>query len=159
MIKIAISVEPFEAIARTLPLDSVAVQADPTEQGQRHVWLEEVWVNRLRAMRRPGESYSDVILRLANLDARNSFLAAETGPARGNKRGSNSERTTVSMARASTASVTTACSPEQFERTTSSAPAKRSPRRTTPPSVRAPRPTARPKTFRPRAAARVAAAG
>ena len=65
MIKIAISVEPFEAIARTLPLESVAVQADPTEQGQRHVWLEEVWVNRLGATRRPGESYSDVILRPA----------------------------------------------------------------------------------------------
>jgi hypothetical protein len=65
MIRIAITVEAFEAIARTLPLDSVAVQADPTEQGQRHVWLEEVWVNRLGAMRRPGESYSDVILRLA----------------------------------------------------------------------------------------------
>jgi hypothetical protein len=28
------------------------------------VWLEEVWVDRLGAMRGPTESYSDVILRL-----------------------------------------------------------------------------------------------
>jgi hypothetical protein len=27
--------------------------------------LEERWINRLRAMRGPGESYSDVIIRLA----------------------------------------------------------------------------------------------
>jgi hypothetical protein len=29
------------------------------------VWLDEVWVDRLGALRGPGESYSDVILRLA----------------------------------------------------------------------------------------------
>jgi predicted CopG family antitoxin len=35
------------------------------ERNERYVWLEPNVVNRLRAMRRPGESYSDVILRLA----------------------------------------------------------------------------------------------
>jgi hypothetical protein len=35
------------------------------EKGERLIWLEERWVNRLRAQRGPGESYSDVILRLA----------------------------------------------------------------------------------------------
>jgi hypothetical protein len=37
----------------------------PNAKGERTVWLEEVWVDRLGAMRGPGESYSDVILRLA----------------------------------------------------------------------------------------------
>jgi hypothetical protein len=35
-----ISVEAFEAIARTLPLGSVGFEVEATEQGQRHVWLE-----------------------------------------------------------------------------------------------------------------------
>jgi hypothetical protein len=29
------------------------------------VWLDEVWIDRLAALRGPGESYSDVILRIA----------------------------------------------------------------------------------------------
>ena len=37
--------------------------------GQCFVWLEPEVVNRLRAMRGPGESYSDVILRLVEIDA------------------------------------------------------------------------------------------
>jgi hypothetical protein len=65
MVRIAISVEAFEAIARTLPLGSLAVEPYYNERGERIVWLEEVWVDRLGAMRGPGESYSDVILRIA----------------------------------------------------------------------------------------------
>jgi hypothetical protein len=34
-----------------------AVEASATQQGERRVWLEEVWVNRFGAMRKPGESY------------------------------------------------------------------------------------------------------
>ena len=34
------------------------------ERGERLIWLEPNVVDRLRAMRGPGESYSDVILRL-----------------------------------------------------------------------------------------------
>ena len=34
------------------------------------IWLNEAVVDRLAAMRRPGESYSDVILRLVELEAR-----------------------------------------------------------------------------------------
>ena len=66
MIKIAITAAAFEAIARTLPLGSVGYETEANERGERYVWLEEVWVNRLGAMRRPGESYSDVSLRLAD---------------------------------------------------------------------------------------------
>ena len=64
VIKIAISIEAFEAIARTLPLDSVSYENEANEQGERYVWLEPAVVNRLGAMRGPGESYSDAILRL-----------------------------------------------------------------------------------------------
>jgi len=31
----------------------------PNAKGERTVWLEEVWVDRLGAKRGPGESYSD----------------------------------------------------------------------------------------------------
>jgi hypothetical protein len=65
MIRIAISVEAFEAIAGTLPVGSVGYESEPNEHGERTVWLDDVWVDRLGAMRGPGESYSDVILRLA----------------------------------------------------------------------------------------------
>jgi hypothetical protein len=30
-----------------------------------NIWLEHRWLDKLTAMRQPGESYSDVILRLA----------------------------------------------------------------------------------------------
>jgi hypothetical protein len=40
MIKIAISSEAFEAIARTLPLGSVVVEPHRNERGERLVWLE-----------------------------------------------------------------------------------------------------------------------
>jgi hypothetical protein len=64
VVRIAISQTAFEAIARTLPLGSVAVEPYFNEKGEREVWLDEVWVDRLAAMRGPDESYSDVILRL-----------------------------------------------------------------------------------------------
>jgi hypothetical protein len=65
MIRIAISQAAFEAIAATLPLGSVSYENHVHERGERYVWLPPNVVDRLRAMRRPGESYSDVILRLA----------------------------------------------------------------------------------------------
>jgi hypothetical protein len=34
------------------------------ERGERLIWLDRAVVARLKAMRGPGESYSDVILRL-----------------------------------------------------------------------------------------------
>ena len=53
MVRIAISVEAFEAIARTLPLGTVGYEAEVNERGERVVWLGEVWVDRLGAMRGP----------------------------------------------------------------------------------------------------------
>jgi hypothetical protein len=88
-----------EAIRAALALGTVAVEPQPNENGERPIWLEERWLDKLnsirrsgeqllgghhqpsdaagrtldpqtalrklRAMRRRGESYSDVILRLA----------------------------------------------------------------------------------------------
>ena len=64
MIKIAITVEAFKALAVTLPLGSVAYEKELNAKGECHVWLDPTVVSRLRAMRRPGENYSAVILRL-----------------------------------------------------------------------------------------------
>jgi hypothetical protein len=68
MIRIAITPAALEAIAETLPLGSVGFEAQLDWQGQRLVWLEAAMVDKLAAMRGPGESYSDVILRLVELE-------------------------------------------------------------------------------------------
>jgi hypothetical protein len=65
MIRIAISVEAFEAIARTLPLGSVAYEANADQRGEQLIWIDDRQADKLAAMRGPGESYSDVILRMA----------------------------------------------------------------------------------------------
>jgi hypothetical protein len=65
MIRTAITVEVFEAIAKTLPLGSVGYEAEPNERGERLIWLEDAMADRLGAMRGPGEDYSAVILQIA----------------------------------------------------------------------------------------------
>jgi hypothetical protein len=65
MVRIAISVGAYEAIARTLPLCSVGFEAEPNERGERLIWIDDRQADKLAALRRPGESYSDVILRLS----------------------------------------------------------------------------------------------
>jgi hypothetical protein len=57
VIRISITAAAFEAIATSLP-SSVGYERAP--DGEYHVWLEPRFVDRLRAMRAPGESYSDV---------------------------------------------------------------------------------------------------
>jgi len=64
MIRIAITAEVYEAIAATLALGSVGYEAETTAKGVRPIWIETAVVERLTAMRGPGESYSDVILQL-----------------------------------------------------------------------------------------------
>jgi hypothetical protein len=68
VIKIAITTTAFEAIAATLPLGSVAYEPDLNAKGERLVWLAPAVVDRLTAMRGPGESYSDVIMRLVGME-------------------------------------------------------------------------------------------
>ena len=65
MVRIAISQAAFDAIAKTLARGSVGLENATNEKGERLIWLEPNVVDRLRSLRGPGESYSDVILRLA----------------------------------------------------------------------------------------------
>jgi hypothetical protein len=46
-------------------LGSVGYENETNEKGERLIWLERAVVDRLRAMRGDGQSFSDVILRLA----------------------------------------------------------------------------------------------
>jgi hypothetical protein len=64
MIRISITAAAFEAIPK-LPFGSAVFERDPNGDGEHQIWLARSVVDRLAAMRGPGESYSDVILRLA----------------------------------------------------------------------------------------------
>jgi hypothetical protein len=70
MVRIAINAAAFEAIKATLPLSSVGFEPEPDAKGERLVWLAPAVVDRLRFLRGPGESDSDVILKLAEVEAR-----------------------------------------------------------------------------------------
>ena len=65
MIRIRHHEAAFDAIASTLLLGSVGYENEVNERGERYVWLEPSVVGRLRFLRRPGESYGDVIHALA----------------------------------------------------------------------------------------------
>jgi hypothetical protein len=67
MIRIAITAEAFEAIERTLALGSVACEPQPNENGERVIWIEQRWLDKLSSIQRSGESYSEAIIRLAAL--------------------------------------------------------------------------------------------
>jgi hypothetical protein len=64
MIRIAISEAAFEALPST-PLPVVAHEQAINNLGPRYAWLSRDVLDRLEALRRPGEDYSDVIMRLA----------------------------------------------------------------------------------------------
>jgi hypothetical protein len=66
MIRIAITQAAFDAIARTMPFGSVNFEAGVDANGERYIWLPRAVVDRLRFLREPGESFSDVILRMAS---------------------------------------------------------------------------------------------
>ena len=57
MIRLAISQAAFEAITSTLPVGFVAFDPEPNEKGEWLIWLEAAVVDKLAAMRGPGESY------------------------------------------------------------------------------------------------------
>jgi hypothetical protein len=65
MIRIAITQAAFDAIAKTLPPGSTGYENKVNEKGERLIWVERRMLDKLNSYRRPGESYSDVILRLA----------------------------------------------------------------------------------------------
>jgi hypothetical protein len=56
MVRIAITAEAFEAIARTLPVGSVGFEAETNERGERLIWIDDRQADKLGAMRGPGET-------------------------------------------------------------------------------------------------------
>jgi hypothetical protein len=68
MIAITISAEAYAVIAANLSAAEQEIAADR----EYRIWLPRAVVERLRALREPGETFSDVILRLAE---RGSFSA------------------------------------------------------------------------------------
>jgi hypothetical protein len=76
MICIAITAEAYEAVARTLALGTVAVEPQLNKRGERLIWIEERWLDKLNSIRR-----SEAIIRLAALTHRRRWkLAAQRGP-------------------------------------------------------------------------------
>ena len=65
MIRIAITQAAFDAICATLALGDCGFENKTDEQGRRLIWLPRVALTKLNHLRGPGESYSDVILRIA----------------------------------------------------------------------------------------------
>jgi hypothetical protein len=66
MIRVALTDAAYDAIASTLP-EGAARWPMQRDRGQCFIQVEAAAVDRMRAMRRPGESYSLVILRLVDL--------------------------------------------------------------------------------------------
>jgi hypothetical protein len=65
MIGITVTAEAYAAIKATLPAGTQTWPTSPAE-GDVIICLDQATVDRLDAMRGPGETYSDVILRLAH---------------------------------------------------------------------------------------------
>jgi hypothetical protein len=63
-----ISQAAFDALAAMRSLGSVGYESEVNERGERLVWLQTCVVDRLMAMREPSESYSDMILRLIEVE-------------------------------------------------------------------------------------------
>ena len=64
---ISISSAAFDAICATLPLGRIGYDAEIDANGQWLIWLDNDTVEALGGLRRSGESYSDVILRVAEI--------------------------------------------------------------------------------------------
>lgn len=69
VIRISISPAAFDAIASTMPLGTVGFDAEANERGERMIWLPLDVLAKLKALRGPGDSYSDAIITLAEATA------------------------------------------------------------------------------------------
>jgi len=69
MIRIAITAAAFEAIRATLPVGSAAYEPQRTERDGYFIWVERTWLNKLEALRQPGEGLSETIIRLVAMEA------------------------------------------------------------------------------------------
>jgi hypothetical protein len=85
VIRIAITVEAFDAIAAMLASGNVLYESERTAQGGYLVWLDERVVNNLERLRGPrDEDLSAVIVRLFGEQANEQIaelLGGEQGPA------------------------------------------------------------------------------
>jgi hypothetical protein len=68
MIRVALTDAAFDAVATTLP-KGAARWPMQRDRGQCFIQVEAAVIDRMRAIRRPGESYSRVLLRLVELEA------------------------------------------------------------------------------------------
>jgi predicted CopG family antitoxin len=68
LISISITAEAYQAIKATLRDGADSLPPQPDGRSGVRIWLANKFVNRLGALRGPGESYSDVIIRLAKGD-------------------------------------------------------------------------------------------
>ena len=71
MIRIALTQTAYDAIASNLPKGSARWPMQ-CERGQCFIQVEAAVVDRMRSMRKPGENYSSVILRLVELESQRS---------------------------------------------------------------------------------------
>jgi hypothetical protein len=53
-----------------MPLGSVEYEPEANARGERLIWVERIALDKLTQLRGPGESYSDVVLRLVEIEAR-----------------------------------------------------------------------------------------
>jgi hypothetical protein len=65
MIRICITAAAFEAWPRRSRSGPLGFEREADAKGERQIWLEPRALDRLKAMRGPGEGYSDMILRVA----------------------------------------------------------------------------------------------
>ena len=65
MICITVTAEAYAAIKATLPPDTQTWPTCPADQGDVIIWLDQATIDRLDALRAAGDSYSDVIIRVA----------------------------------------------------------------------------------------------
>jgi hypothetical protein len=66
MIRVALTDEAYDAIASTLP-KGAARWPMQRDRGQCFIQVEAAVVDRMRVMRKPGESYSGVVWKLVEL--------------------------------------------------------------------------------------------
>jgi hypothetical protein len=69
MIQIPITEEAFDAIAASLPSGWIAEAPQRLRDGRPAIWLPEALLAHLKALRGPGEDYSDVIIAIARGEA------------------------------------------------------------------------------------------
>jgi hypothetical protein len=56
MVRISINAEAFEALAATILFGNTGFERALNANGERSIWIESVWADKLSGLRGPGES-------------------------------------------------------------------------------------------------------